>query len=44
MLYAWSVHGLKLLVASITHFNPLLIQNPSPGAAPEVELSLLTTA
>jgi hypothetical protein len=44
MLNVWSVHGLKLLLASTTHFSPLFTQNPSPGAPPEVELSLFTTA
>jgi hypothetical protein len=44
MLYVWSVQGFKLPLASTTHFSPLLIQKPSPGAPPEVELSLRTTA
>jgi hypothetical protein len=35
---------LKLLLASTTHFSPLFTQNPKPGAAPDVEFSLRTTA
>ena len=44
MLYASSAHGFRLLLESITHFNPLFSQNPNPGAAPDVELSLRSTA
>jgi hypothetical protein len=43
-LNVWSVQGLRLLLASITHFNPLFTQNPNPGAVPDVEFSLFTTA
>ena len=40
-LVAWPVFA---IVMWLTHFSPLLVQKPNPGAAPEVELSLRSTA
>ena len=39
-----SVHGLKVPAASTTHFSPLPIHKPNPGAVADVAFSLRTTA
>src|SRR5260370_37241234 len=41
---ALSVQGLRLPAASTTHFSPLPIHRPNPGAVADVAFSLRTTA